>query len=190
LNLLRTRNNSKRKQYTISILLIVATAVPCFFLVHFIGYRAVALILLMAVSLNAILFDILPVLVSAVLSALIWNFFFIPPILTLHIDTPEDGLMFLMYFVIASINAVLTFKIREFDKRQRDQEERAKSIALYNTLFNSLSHELKTPIATIIGAVDTITDTNTRLSDGHRQGTVLRNRKKRAYGSTVKWRTF
>lgn len=168
LDLLRTRNYSKRKQYTISVLLIVATSVLCFFFVPLIGYGAVALILLMAVSLNAILFDIFPVMVSALLSALIWNFFFIPPTLTFHIETPEDGLMFLMYFVIASINAVLTFKIREFEKRQRDEEEREKAIVLYNTLLNSLSHELKTPIATIIGAVDTIKDKNSKLSDTNR----------------------
>lgn len=151
----------------------MATSVICFFLVDFIGYGAVALILLMAVSLNAILFDIFPVMFSALLSALIWNFFFIPPLFTFHIETPEDGLMFLMYFVIASINAVLTFKIREFDKKQRDEEERTKAIALYNTLLNSLSHELKTPIATIIGAVDTIKDKNSKLSDSNRKELFL-----------------
>lgn len=169
MNLFKTRNYGKRKQYIISILLIAITSVICFFIVNFIGYSAVALILLMVVSLNAILFDIFPVMVSALLSALIWNFFFIPPILTFHIGTPEDGLIFLMYFVIASINAVLTFKVREFDKKQRDEEERAKSIVLYNTLFNSLSHELKTPISTIIGAVDTIKDNRSKLSENNRK---------------------
>lgn len=169
MNLFKTRNYDKRKQYIISILLIAITAVICFFIVNFIGYSAVALILLMVVSLNAILFDIFPVMVSALLSALIWNFFFIPPILTFHIGTPEDALIFLMYFVIASINAVLTYKVREFDKKQRDEEERAKSIALYNTLFNSLSHELKTPISTIIGAVDTIKDNRSKLSESNRK---------------------
>jgi len=168
LDLLRTRKYSKKNQYLISILLIALTAVLCFFSVDFIGYRAVALILLVVVSLNAILFDIFPVLLSALLSALIWNFFFIPPTLTLHIGTPEDGLMFLMYFVIASINAVLTYKIREVERKERDEEEKAKAIKLYNTLLNSLSHELRTPISTIIGAIDTIKDNQTKLSDSNR----------------------
>lgn len=149
-------------------MLIVLTAVLCFFSVDFIGYRAVALILLVVVSINAILFDIFPVLLSALLSALIWNFFFIPPILTLHIGTPEDGLMFLMYFVIASINAVLTYKIREVERKERNEQEKAKAIKLYNTLLNSLSHELRTPISTIIGAIDTIKDNPTKLTDNNR----------------------
>lgn len=168
MDLLRTRVYSNKNQYLISILLIVLTAVLCFFSVDFIGYRAVALILLLVVSLNAILFDIFPVMLSALLSALIWNFFFIPPILTLHVGTPEDGLMFLMYFVIASINAVLTFKIREVERKERDEEEKAKAIKLYNTLLNSLSHELRTPISTIIGAIDTIKDNQTKLSNENR----------------------
>ncbi|WPR75942.1 ATP-binding protein [Algoriphagus sp. NG3] len=168
MDLLRTRKYSTGNQYLIGIVLIVLTTVLCFFSVDFIGYRAVALILLVVVSLNAVLFDIFPVLLSALLSALIWNFFFIPPILTLHIGTPEDGLMFLMYFVIASINAVLTYKIREVERKERDEEEKAKAIKLYNTLLNSLSHELRTPISTIIGAIDTIQVNQTKLSENSR----------------------
>jgi two-component system sensor histidine kinase KdpD len=69
-----------------------------------------------------------------------------------------------MYFVIASINAILTYKIREFDRKERDEEEKEKTIRLYNTLLNSLSHELRTPISTIIGAIDTIKDNQSKLS--------------------------
>lgn len=144
------------------------TSVFCFFTVDFFGYRAVALILLVVVSLNAILFDIFPVLLSAFLSALIWNFLFIPPLFTLHIGTPEDGLLFLMYFVIASINAVLTYKIRKVERKEIDEEEREKAIKLYNTMLNSLSHELRTPISTIIGSIDTINDTQIKLSESNR----------------------
>lgn len=165
--MLITRKYSKRNQYLIGVLLIVLTAVICFFLVGIIGYRAVALILLLAVSLNAILFDIFPVMLSALLSALIWNFFFIPPILTFHIGTAEDGLMFLMYFAIASVNAVLTYKIREAESKARDKEEKENTIRLYNTLLNSLSHELRTPVSTIIGAVDTLKENKGNLSVTH-----------------------
>ncbi len=167
MDLLRTRKYSKPIQYLISILLIVLASVLCFFTVSLVGYRAVALILLLVVSLNAILFDIVPVLISALLSAIIWNFFFIPPILTFHIGTPEDRLMFLMYFVIVSINAVLTYKIRELDRKDRDEVERVKTIKLYNTLLNSLSHELRTPVSTIIGAVDTLKENSENLSTKH-----------------------
>lgn len=169
MDLLKTRKFSRKKQHAISLLLIVLASVVCFFSVDVIGYQAVALILLLVVSVNAILFDIYPVLLSSLLSALIWNFFFIPPTFTLHIGNAEDGLMFLMYFAIASINAVLTHKIREVERKERDEEEKEKSIKLYNTLLNTLSHELRTPISTIIGAVDTIKESPDKLSEGSRQ---------------------
>jgi len=124
----------------------------------------VALIFLMVVSIIAMLFDILPVLAAAVLSSLIWNFLFIPPILTFHITHAEDLLMFLLYFFIALVNAVLTFKIRNEEKKVRDKEEKENTIKLYNTLLNCLSHELRTPISTIIGAVDTLKDNKSKIS--------------------------
>lgn len=124
----------------------------------------VALVLLMTVSVIAMLFEIFPVLIAAVLSAVIWNFFFIPPVYTFHIRDAEDIMMFLLYFSIALINAVLSVKIREAEKKARDKEEKETTIKLYNTLLNSLSHELRTPISTILGAVDTLKDNREKLS--------------------------
>jgi two-component system sensor histidine kinase KdpD len=144
--------------------LIIAVAIACFLSVHLIGYKIIALLLLVTVSIVAMLFDMLPVLFAAVLSALIWNFFFIPPVYTFHIDNTEDLLMFFMYFIIALVNVVLTFKIREAEKKARDKEEKESTIILYNTLLNSLSHELRTPISTIIGAVDTLKENKEKLS--------------------------
>lgn len=144
-------------------------AISCFYTVSPAYYQVTALILLLAVSILAMLFDILPVLVSALLSAIIWNYYFIPPIFTFHIARSEDAFLFLMYFVVALVNAVLTYKIKETEKRARDREEKANTIKLYNTLLNSLSHELKTPIATIIGAVDTLQEGRDSLQKAQQQ---------------------
>jgi two-component system sensor histidine kinase KdpD len=146
----------RKKQYLYSIAGVVIVSAICFGLSGFIGYRTVAFILLLTVSLMAILFDILPVLLSAVLSAFIWDFFFIPPRFTIHVDTTEDTILLVMYFVIALINGVLTYKLRQAEKVSRLKEERANSVKLYNTVLNSLSHELRTPIAAIIGAADNL----------------------------------
>jgi two-component system, OmpR family, sensor histidine kinase KdpD len=158
------RKFSKRVQYVISFLLITLISLACFTATGLIGYKVVALLLLVAVSLLAMLFDIMPVLLAALLSAFIWNFFFIPPIYTFHIADTEDALMFLMYFLIAMVNIALTSRIREAEKKARDKEEKENTIKLYNTLLNSLSHELRTPISTIIGAVDTLKENREILS--------------------------
>ncbi|MCC7521407.1 MAG: PAS domain-containing sensor histidine kinase [Flavobacteriaceae bacterium] len=158
------RKYSLQKQFLFSIVLIVSISITLYYTVDYLHYRTVALILLLCVSVSAMLFDIYPVLVTAFLSAFIWNFFFIPPTFTLHIGSPEDALMFLMYFVIALINAVLSFKIREYQVVERDRIEKENSIKLYNSLLNSLSHEMRTPIATIIGSVDVLNENEQNIS--------------------------
>jgi two-component system sensor histidine kinase KdpD len=160
-------------QYAICIAVVIIVASICFSAASFIGYRVVALVLLMMVSFLAMLFDVYPVLSAAVLSAMIWNFMFIPPIYTFHIDNAEDVLMFLLYFIIALVNAVLTIKIREAETKARDKEEKENTIKLYNTLLNSLSHELRTPISAILGAVDTLQEKDSNLSE-HNRGVLLR----------------
>ncbi len=140
-------------------------SVICFFSSKYIDYRITALVLLMTVSFVAMLFDIFPVLLTALLSGLILNYFFIQPLFTFHITDTEDILLFLMYLIIALVNAVLTFKIREAENKARDKEEKVKTIQLYDTLLNSLSHELRTPIATIVGAIDILKENRNKLSE-------------------------
>lgn len=152
-------------QYAICIGVVILIAAICFSFTGIVGYRVIALVLLMVVSFLAMLFEVYPVLVAAILSAVIWNFMFIPPIYTFHIDNTEDVLMFLLYFIIASVNAVLTIKIREAETKARDKEEKENTIKLYNTLLNSLSHELRTPISAILGAVDTLQEKDSNLSE-------------------------
>src|SRR4051794_5561178 len=97
---------SKTKQYVISLLLILIVSLICYGVSAYVGYRVVALILLLTVSVIAISFDILPVLVTAALTAFIWDFFFIPPRFNFHVNATEDTILLIMYFVIAMINAV------------------------------------------------------------------------------------
>ena len=161
---MKTAEAKKYRQYLLSTLSVLTVSVLCFLIRNEINYRVSALILLLTVSVVAMLFDILPVLLAAFLSAVIWNYFFIPPQFTLDISSTEDLLMFLSYFFVALLNAVLTFKIRQAERKARDKEEKEQTIKLYNTLLNSLSHELRTPISTILGTVDTLKDANHKLN--------------------------
>src|SRR3954468_17768334 len=110
---------SKVRQFGLSILLVCLVSAVCYVLSGYIGYKVVAFILLVTVSLLAVTLDILPVLAAAVLSALIWDFFFIPPHYTLQVGSTEDLILLFMYFVIALVNAALTYKIRQIDKIAR-----------------------------------------------------------------------
>ncbi len=160
---------TKEQQFTTSTGLVLSVACICFALSDYIGYHVTALLLLVTVSFIAMFYDIFPVLVAAVLSALIWDVFFIPPRFSFAIANPEDALLFALYFVIASVNGALTFKIRQIEKIAQKREEKENSVKLYNTLLNSLSHELKTPIATIIGSTDNLLTNSSKLSEENKK---------------------
>lgn len=150
-------------QFLIGTASIAFLALGCYALGDAVDQWAVALILLAAVSVLAVLFDIIPVLAAALLSALLLNIFFIDPVPNYKIYDTESVLLFFVYLFIALVNAVLTNRLRKQEKKIRDREEKAKTIKLYNTLLNSLSHELKTPIATIIGGIDTLKEIDAEI---------------------------
>lgn len=161
-------NIRKGYQYLVVSLIVLLASGICYTFLPLIGYKVVAYILLITVSLAAMLFDIMPVLLAALLSALIWDYLFIPPHFTLQVSSTEDMFLLLMYFVIAMVNAALTYKIRIIEKAAILQEEKENTVKLYNTLLNSLSHELRTPIATIIAATDNLQGNNLGLTAQNR----------------------
>jgi len=154
-----------KNQYLISFLSVSTISLFCLFFRDIIDYKIIGYVLLVLVSILAIFLEIKPVLLSAVFCALVLDYFFIKPYYTLHIDNAQDALLLLLFFIIALINAVLTYKIKRMQKAIHIKEARAKTMKLYNTLLDSLSHELRTPIATIIGSIDTLQQKNVNLSE-------------------------
>ena len=155
---------NRNYQYLYSVGAVLLVAGSCFIFSSLINYHIVAFLLLVTVSLAAVSFDIKPVLVAALLSALLWDILFIPPRFTYAVTNPEDLVLLLMYFIIVLINAVLTYRIRQVELLARQRAEKGREVHLYNTILNSLSHELRTPIAAIIGATDNLLDNKDTLS--------------------------
>jgi two-component system sensor histidine kinase KdpD len=92
------------------------------------GYLSVGLFFLLAVIALSLRVGPGPVLVAGVLSALTWNFLFIPPIFTFAIARFEDGLMFVTYFVVAVISGQLTARVRAQARNERIREDRATAL--------------------------------------------------------------
>ena len=163
---------SRSKQIAFSLILVIVVSGICYAFNYIIDYKIVAFILLLTVSFLAVVFDLLPVLLAAIVSALIWNYFFIEPRHTFMIHSVEDTVLLSMYFLVATINGILTYRMRRIEKQAMEKEEKAKTIKLYNTLFNTLSHELKTPIATIIAATDNLKENSKNLTEENKEELV------------------
>jgi K+-sensing histidine kinase KdpD len=69
-----------------------------------------------------------PVVVASTVSALAWNYLFIPPQFTFHIEKTEDILIFGLFYIIAFVNGVLTTRVRKQEKLVREREKRTNAL--------------------------------------------------------------
>lgn len=112
-----------------------------------IGYQTVALIFLSAVVLLAMFVGRGPIFFAATLTALSWNFLFVPPLFTFWITGFHDSMMFALYFLVALATGQLTARQRL--QQAADHEREKRTSALYR-----LTRELAaaTDYAQVLGA--------------------------------------
>jgi two-component system sensor histidine kinase KdpD len=91
-------------------------------------YLAVGLVYLLAVISLSLRVGRWPVLAAGVLSALTWDYLFIPPKYTFVINKLEDALLFGTYFIVALVAGQLTARIRSQARNERFREERATAL--------------------------------------------------------------
>jgi two-component system sensor histidine kinase KdpD len=140
------------RQYSIVTVIVFFSIVILSPLARMIGYQTVALILLFVVAVLPLRYGIGPVLLGAALSALGWDYFFIPPLYTFSIGRIEDVAMLIMYFCIASVTSVMTSRTRAQERAVRIREQRA--VAQF-TLSRDLA-EARTKDAVVAAAVRNI----------------------------------
>jgi len=137
------------KEYVSAVIGVAAVTVACWLLTPLTGYGAISLIFLLGVLLAGMVLNRGPVLLVAALSALSWNFLFIPPLFTLHIAKLEDALTFATYFIIAITVGSLTAQLKAREHLAAQVQLAQESERLRKTLLDCVSHELKTPLAAI-----------------------------------------
>jgi two-component system, OmpR family, sensor histidine kinase KdpD len=107
------------------------------------GYHAVGLIFLLGVTVLGMFVGRAEALAAALLSGLIWNFFFIPPRFTFAISAPEDLIMFAVFLGVAGVVGQLTTNLSLKQTQLRLREQRL--TALYQ-------------LTQAIGSAKTLTD--------------------------------
>jgi len=130
---------SNRRQYLTVSLIVILTSILSYFGKDIVGYQAISFVLLFLVSFLALFYGTGPVLFAATLSALIWDYFFIPPQFTFLIRKPLDILMLVMFFIIAMLNGTLTSRVRRQEKKIRIREERTNALYQLTKDMNSIS---------------------------------------------------
>src|SRR5688572_13208372 len=124
----------------------------------------VALVYLLAVVLVALRFRRGPVIAVSVLNVVAFNYFFIPPRGTFHVDDPQYLLTFAMMLGVGLIVSGLTERVRARAKAQAALAVEAETERVRSALLSSISHDVRTPLAVITGASSTLAERGERLS--------------------------
>ncbi|MEK1864892.1 MAG: DUF4118 domain-containing protein, partial [Rhizobium leguminosarum] len=94
--------------------------------------RNLALVFLMAVLTSAVLHGLRPALYSCILSALSFNFFFLPPRYTLTISDPESVLAFFFFLGVAVIASNLTATVQRQAAAARQRARTTEDLYLFS----------------------------------------------------------
>ncbi|HKQ15803.1 MAG TPA: DUF4118 domain-containing protein [Steroidobacteraceae bacterium] len=119
-----------------------------------------AMVYLLGVVAVATRYERGPAMASALLSVLAFDFFFVPPVLTLRIDDTQyivTGFALLVVGVVISTLATRARAATQAALLAREEQ-------LRNSLLASLSHDLRTPLAVIAGSASSLRDERARLS--------------------------
>jgi two-component system sensor histidine kinase KdpD len=126
----RTLGESSWKQYAAAAATVVAVALAGFLFTPQVGVHAMAFLSLLAVVILSLFVDRGPALLAAALSAVIWDFFFLPPVLKFSVSHVDDALLLVMYFVVALVLGQLTTRIRAQESSERQRETHATALYL------------------------------------------------------------
>lgn len=158
--------------YFIAVIAILLTGVIAFPFREEIGYQTISLIFLLVVALMP-LFKLGPssVLLAALFAAVGWDFFFIPPQFTLHIEKPEDVMLLIMFFLVASVTGVLSARSKRNETFLRQRELRANALySLTKELSEARSLDDVSKIA--VSQIKTVFDADVCLIFKNAEGTL------------------
>ena len=102
--------------------------------------HSTALIFLLVVVVLALLVDRGPTLMAATLSAVIWDYFFLPPVFAFRVSQIEDAIFLATYFIVALVLGQLTTRIRAQEKAKRQGEARATALYLLTRELAGSTH--------------------------------------------------
>jgi len=126
------------------------------------GYQAIGSLYLLSLVLMATVLGRRAVLFAAALSAVLWDFLFIPPRFTFVIASLQDQLMFAMFFIVAVVVGRVTSRLRLREAAERMREHRTHAL---NRLLESIatSSSLAEGLRRAVAEVDAVFQARTAV---------------------------
>jgi len=148
---------------SISIILLVSGILYAFRVAP--GALTVAAPFVLAVVFVAVVWGRGAAIVAAFASALVTNYLFVPPSNAFSIPTAEESLVVLSLLIVALVLGTFKERVGTIERTVRDL---ALSEKLQKTLLDTISHDLKTPLTTIMGSLNTLLSERPNLDERSR----------------------
>lgn len=116
----------------------------------------VSVLFIAAVITSAALWGLGPSLFAAFLSVAAGSFLFYSPIYSFHVANPQDFADLAVFIVVAVLTSRLADGVRRQAREVADARLKAQGEALREALINSVSHDLQTPLASILGSASVL----------------------------------
>ncbi|MDD5174295.1 MAG: DUF4118 domain-containing protein [Candidatus Omnitrophica bacterium] len=156
------RRSNRAYPYLISIGLVFITTVLGEFVKRALEPTNIVMFYLLAIVIIAIQWGQGPAIIASVLSVLLFDFFLVPPYLTLGVADIQYVFTFIAFLIVGLVVSTLASKTREhLMQRQTERFQTA--------LLNSISHDLRTPLSSITGSLSALLDNYTSLDDSTRK---------------------
>jgi two-component system sensor histidine kinase KdpD len=153
-------------EYTLALAVVAGISVVAYLLEPFFAQTDQVMLYLLGVIAVAFRARRGPALAAAVMSVAAFDFLFVEPRFTLAISDTQ----YLMTFaVMATIGVVVVSLVAEVRKQERVAFEREIAVQgerLRSALLASVSHDLRTPLGAILGAVTTLEQDRQQLEPG------------------------
>lgn len=126
------------------------------------------MLLLLAITVAAVWRGRVGAIAAALLSVAAFDFFFVPPFHTFAVASSRHLLTFAMMFASGLFLSGLTGRLRQKEEEVATRGLQARAEQMRSTLLSAVSHDLRTPLASILGAATTLRDEGGRLPDSER----------------------
>jgi K+-sensing histidine kinase KdpD len=129
----------------------------------------IVMVFLLGVVFVAVRYGRGPSILASIASVVVIDFVFVPSYMSFQVENVGDLFTVAVMLMISLVISGLTARVRESSDEARRREVEAETERLRSSLFSSVSHDLRTPLAVIAGSSSSLLAAGPNLDDETRR---------------------
>ena len=142
--------------YFTSVLLVTAASLLAWLFQSILPSRDLIMLYLLAVVVVALRYGRGPAVAASFLSVLVFDFFFVTPQFSFIAVYTQDWVALAVFLIVGLLISALTAQAKESAHKVQTMELLREKEKLQNVLLSSVSHDLRTPLASITATLSNL----------------------------------